>query len=125
MSFYAMSNAWADKPTQIFRYTLRMDGFVSRVSGYEPRELVTKPFTFDGEELHINFATSAAGYIRVTIEDENANAIPGYDSGELFGDSVDRIVDFERSVSELAGCAVTLRIEMSDAEVYSFRFVKK
>ena len=125
MSFYMMSNAWAEKPTQIFRYTLRMDGFVCRTSGYETSELVTKTFTFDGEDLHINFATSSAGYIRIALENENGEVIPGYDSGELFGDSVDRVVDFEKPLSELKNVSVKMRIEMCDAEMYSFQFVHK
>ena len=32
LSFYASANDWSDGPVQVFLYTLRMDGFVSRVS---------------------------------------------------------------------------------------------
>ena len=50
------------------------------------------------------------------------NAIEGYDSGKLFGDSVDRTVDFEKKLADLAGQEVRLEISMSDAELYSFKF---
>ncbi len=125
LSFYASANDWSDGPVQVFRYTLRMDGFVSRVSGFETTEVVTKPFTFEGDSLSINFSTSSAGYIRIFFEDENGIIQDGYDSGELFGDSTDRIVDFKDSLSELNGRDVIMHIELCDAEIYSFQFFGK
>lgn len=124
MSFYATANDWADEPVKVFRYTLRTDGFVCRTSGFEPREVVTKPIIFDGNNLYINFSTSAAGYLRIFLEDENGKVIPGYDSGELFGDSIDRLVDFEKPLSALKGKSVVMRIELCDAEIYAFQFGK-
>lgn len=123
LSFYANANDWSGTPVQVFRYTLRMDGFVSQGAGYEGGTLVTQPLIFDGDTLSINFATSAAGDIRICLEDENGQAIEGYDSGELFGDATDRIVDFPKPLSELKGKPVKLVIEMRDAEMYAFQFV--
>ncbi len=122
LSFYAASNHWSDEKLQVFRYSIRMDGFVGYNAGFEPKTLVTKVFTFDGDNLYINFSTSAAGYIRIIIEDEKGSAIEGYDSGDLFGDSVDRIVDFEKSVSNLKGKNIKMRIELCDADIFSFQF---
>ena len=45
-------------------------------------------------------------------------------SGNLFGDSVDRLVDFEKPVEELAGKEVRMELTMRDADLYSFRFEK-
>ena len=61
MSFYATGNDWSDTPVQLFCYTLRLDGFVSRSAPYAGGEVVTQPLCFAGDALHINFATSAAG----------------------------------------------------------------
>lgn len=124
LSFYATANDWSDTPVQVFRYTLRVDGFVSRGADYAGGLVVTKPFVFDGDVLSINFATSAAGSLRVSIEDENGQPIEGFDSGELFGDSIDRQVDFDRSVTTLKGRPVCLSFELKDADLYSFKFVK-
>ncbi len=122
LSFYASANDWSDGPVQVFRYTIRMDGFVSQTSDFGGGVLVTKPFIFDGEILRINFSTSSAGYLRISFEDESGNAIDGYNSGDLFGDSVDRIVDFRCPLSEIKGKTVKMRIELCDAEIYSFQF---
>ncbi len=70
----------------------------------------------------MNFATSALGFVRIRILDENGAPIEGYDYGNHFGDSVDRIVGFEKSLKELNGKAVRLEITMSDSDFYSFCF---
>ena len=104
------------------RFAVRLDGFFSWRADYEPGRVVTKPIVFDGNRLSINFATSALGYVRIRLLDENGNAIEGYDSGKLFGDSVDRDVDFDAPLKALAGKAIRMEITMSDADFYSFNF---
>jgi hypothetical protein len=69
--------------------------------------------------MTINFATSALGYLRIVICDENGEAIDGYDSGTLFGDSIERPVDFSNSLSDINGRAVKLKIYMSECDLYS------
>ncbi len=122
LSFYATGNDWSDTPVQLFRYTLRLDGFVSRSAPYAGGEVVTQPLCFAGDALHINFATSAAGSLRVVIEDEAGNALPGFDSGELFGDAADRAVHFDGNLAALAGQPVRLRFILRDADLYAFQF---
>ena len=68
---------------QMYRYTLRIDGFISRRADFEKRLLVTKAFTFEGSKLSVNFSTSAIGYIRIIIEDIYGNPIDGYTGYEL------------------------------------------
>ena len=55
----------------IRRYTLRPDGFVSVNAGYSGGELTTEPFIFEGDELELNYSTSAVGTMRVEIQDGN------------------------------------------------------
>ena len=86
--------------------------------------MLTKPFTFTGNELHINFSTSAVGYVRIRLLDRDGAVLEGYDSGKLFGDSVDRRVDFIGSLSDLIGKEVRMEISMSDADLYAFQFEK-
>lgn len=124
LSFYASANCWSDTPVQVYRYTLRMDGFVSRSAGYAGGEVVTKPVVFEGDTLSVNFSTSAAGGMRIILEDADGHPLDGYDSGELFGDSTDRIVDFPAPLASLAGQPVRLRFELRDANIYAFRFQK-
>ncbi|MBE6592550.1 MAG: hypothetical protein E7642_00985 [Ruminococcaceae bacterium] len=112
-----------NRATAFERYTLRNDGFFSWRADFGGGEAITKPFTFEGDELHLNFSTSALGYLRIEILDEDGKAIEGYDSHRLFGNSTDRPCDFEKPLSALRGIPVRLRISMRDADLYSLRFV--
>ena len=112
------------KPVSLYRYAIRLDGFFSWRCDYEPGKVVTKPLIFDGDRLSLNFSTSAAGYVRIRLLDADGRTLEGYDSGNLFGDSVDRLVDFEKPVAQLAGKTVRMELSMKDADLYSFRFEK-
>jgi hypothetical protein len=108
-------------------YVLRLDGFISVHAGYEQGEFITKPLRFAGNQLELNYSTSGAGRIRVEIQDDQNNAIPGYtleDSGVIYGDDISRIVTWNDSsdVSELVGKTVCLRFVMNEADVFSLRF---
>jgi len=76
---------------------------------------------FAGSEMLVNFSTSARGRMFVTIRDEAGRSIR---SEELFGDKVDRVVDFADGgkVADFAGKPVIVTFEMFDADLYSFRF---
>lgn len=106
------------------RYTVRMDGFFSWYADYKGGEVLTKPFTFTGDELEINFSTSALGALEIDICDEDGNVLEGYQSGVLFGDSIDRKVAFSKNLKELNGRAVRLAFKLKDCHLYSFKFNK-
>ncbi len=110
------------RPISFERYTLRMDGFFSWRAEFEEGEIITKPFTVDASGLSVNFASSALGYLQIEVLDANGNNIEGYDSGRLFGNSIDRPCDFEKPLSGLAGKEIKLRIKMKDCDFYSFIF---
>jgi len=107
---------------EMYRYTTRLDGFFSWYAKHRGGTILTKPFTFVGSELEINFSTSALGDIIITVCDEDGNAIEGYKSIKIFGNSVDRKVKFEKSLCDLAGKPVRLKIELHDCDLYSFKF---
>ena len=128
MSLY-VNQDYAQPTAHVRRYSLRLDGFASASAGYEGGELVSKVLTFEGDRLAINFATSAAGYIRVEIQDAAGGALAGYSleqSRELIGNEIERIVSWNGNsdVSELAGRPIRLRFAMKDADLYSIRFEK-
>ncbi|MSP12086.1 MAG: hypothetical protein EXR62_03910 [Chloroflexi bacterium] len=126
MSFY-VSRDYAQPAWHIRRYVLRLDGFTSLNAPYAGGEMRTKPLTFTGTQLEINYSTGAAGSVRVEIQDEAGAALPGFslaDSAEIIGDEIARVVTWGGSddVSRLAGKAVRLRFVMHDADVFSLRF---
>ena len=127
MSLYASEGSWHGDGSVLRRYALRLDGFVSVNAPLSGGELATRPIRFSGDELLLNFATSAAGDVRVEIQEQDGNPISGYaldDCAPVFGDSLERPVTWRggSDVSQLAGRAVRLRFRLRDADLYSFRF---
>jgi hypothetical protein len=124
---YAGESYWTGDSSALRRYTLRLDGFVSASAGWRGGELITKPLTFTGKRLLLNFSSSAAGAIQVEIQDAAGKAMPGLaldDCQSVFGDSLDRTVTWadENSVARLAGKPVRLRFRLQDADLFAFRF---
>ena len=119
ISFY-MGENYRIKNVNFRRYTVRLDGFFSWYAPYRGGCVLTKPFTVQANEMRVNFATSALGGMTVCICDENGEALEGYTSYEMFGDSVDRPVEFEKPVSDLIGKRIRLKITLKDAHLYSF-----
>jgi len=88
-------------------------------AGAKEKRIVTKPFQFDGSEMRINFATSARGYLFITLTAEDGTVL---ESCETFGNSTDRRVHFDGDAAALAGKAVTMTVRMLDADLYAIRF---
>ncbi len=124
MSLYGMEN-WRLPSVCIRRYSLRADGFVSVNGGYSGGEITTRPFTFSGDALVLNYSTSAVGSVRVEVQDADGTPDRGFALGDcdgIFGDEIDGVVLSGPSLGALAGKPVRLRLALMDADVYSFRF---
>ena len=109
------------------RGVLRLDGIVSVNAPYAGGELVTKPFTFTGRRLVVNYATSAAGSLRVEMQDAGGKSLPGRalkDSVDFFGDSVGQVITWDSGsdLSRWIGESVRLRFVLMDADLYSYQF---
>lgn len=104
------------------RYTVRLDGFFSYYAPYVGGEVLLRPVTVTGDRLCVNFATAAVGGMRITLCDATGAPIEGYESYLMFGDSVQRPVEFEKPLSLLRGKEVALRVSLYDAHLYSFVF---
>jgi hypothetical protein len=127
LSLYLTERTLQETGAVIRRYSLRMDGFVSLHAPLVGGELVTKPITFTGNQLTLNVSTSAAGSVRIEIQNREGQVIPGFalgDCHEVYGDDLERSVSWKNDpdLGALAGQAVRLRFEVKDADVYSFRF---
>ena len=124
ISMYCGENRWMGLPGEIYRYTMRLDGFVSQNaawdSPWDSPALVTKKFIYEGKDLFINFATSAYGHMTITLRADDGRSIY---TGEIFGDSTNRHVVFENgSPADFEGQPVVMEIKMRDADIYSFKF---
>jgi hypothetical protein len=126
MSFLVNKN-YGQPTAHVTRYALRLDGFASLHAGYAGGEMVTRPLRFKGRALEINFSTSAAGSVRIELQDEDGKPIPGFalaDSREMVGDEIERIVSWKAGtdVSRLTNLPARIRFVLKDADVFSFRF---
>jgi hypothetical protein len=126
LSLYAVDGHWVGNSASLFRYTLRLDGFVSVNAPMTGGEVITKPIVFNGNELSINFSTSAAGSVQVELQDLDGNAIPAYsreDCSAIFGDSVDRVVTWTQgsNLQRIRNMPVRICFILRDADLFSFK----
>lgn len=133
ISMYTFEDYFLGDQTKIRRRTIRKDGFVSVSASYDGGEIITEPFIFKGDKLVLNYATSAAGSIKVEIQDPDGKPIIEHSLDEcvkLYGDTVKRTVTWENlsgvgyttGVGDLAGKPVRLKFVLKDADLYSFHF---
>ena len=128
LSMYILRNR--DFPSCRFdRATIRLDGFVSINAGYGGGEMTTKSLQFAGENLYLNYSTSAAGFIKVELQDSKGKFIGGYsigDSPEIFGDKCEGLVKWKNGtnlpIESIKSGDVKLRFVLKDADIYSFKF---
>jgi hypothetical protein len=125
-SLYATEAYYTGPDSRVRRFTIRKDGFVS-VRARGKGVLLTKPLTFSGKALEVNFVTEPKGSIRVEVVGADGKPVKGLslaDCQTLGGDALDRKVTWKGGdVGKLAGKPVRLRFEIEDADLYSFRFV--
>ncbi|WP_228486526.1 glycoside hydrolase family protein [Paludibaculum fermentans] len=127
MSFY-VNRDYGQPTAHLRRYALRLDGFASLHAGYGGGTMLTHPVTFTGHRLALNYATSAAGSVRVELLDGDRQALPGFglaDAAELIGDEIEGYARWKQGVGVGAaqGRVVRLRFHLKDADVYSFGFL--
>jgi len=108
-----------------YRYSQRLDGFVSLDAGVSPGTATTLPLVFEGDQLVLNL--KAQGSARVGITDENGEAYPGFAPGDcdaIIGDHIKTTVTWNgrSSVAALAGKTVRLSFELQDCKLFAFEF---
>jgi len=129
ISLYATEDYWEAVDVSIRRYALRTDGFVSIHAPFTGGEVVTSPLIFEGGNLAINAETSAAGGIRVEIQEIGGEPIEGYsldDCPEIFCDDVQHVVRWKArggDLRSLEGKPIRLRFVLKDADLYAFQFL--
>lgn len=126
MSLYVQRD-YAQPTAYLERFALRLDGFSSVRASFAGGEVLTKPFTFSGRALEINYSTSAAGGLRVEIQDAAGSPVPGFalaECPEIIGDEISRVVSWAGGgdVAALEGKPIRLRFALRDADLFALRF---
>ena len=112
--------------TRLRRFTYRVDGFVSiRATGQG--EVTTKPLSFSGNRLVINYAATSGGSVRAELQSADGNALPGFELSAAVaarGDATRHVVSWRTSsdVGQLRGQPVRIRFVLDRADLYSFQF---
>lgn len=127
LSLFAVESYWTATSDLLRRYTMRLDGFVSVSAPMKGGEVITKPLTFTGRNLWLNFATSAAGQVQVELQSRDGKPISGFglkECQDTFGDSLDRKVvwNSQGDLNSIVGQTVRIRFVLKDADLYSFQF---
>jgi len=126
LSIYSNEGYYEGQGASTRRYTYRIDGFVSLHGSFQGGEMISKPLVFKGNRLMVNFSTSAAGSLKVEIQDSSGKAVEGYalsECREIYGDEIERVVEWNGSdVGNLAGKPIRLRFVLKDADVFAFGF---
>ena len=115
---------WPDH--RLRRITVRRHGFASAHASAAGGEFTTRPVTFTGKNLILNYATSAAGAIQVEVQDAQGKPIEGRslaDMPVLFGDELDAVASWKSGsdLSSLIGKPVRFRFVMKDADLFALR----
>ncbi len=97
----------------VWAYAIPKYRFMSRYADGNGGVLTTKPLVFASDEIFLNYATSAYGYVKVTAEDAEGREI--FSSGEIFGNELSHGLRAEG----LAGRCGRLRIELKEAHLYA------
>ena len=117
---------WDD--SYVRRYTVRRHGFGSMYADWRGGTLTTKPLIFDGGALYLNYATSAVGSVRVgIIDDRTGKPVRGYtldNCDVIYGNELEKMVTWKGKgdISKLRGKAVSLVVELRDADLFAFHF---
>ena len=123
-SVYATEAYYQGPDSRVRRFAFRVDGFVS-AHAEDAGALVTKPVTFSGEQLEINYAARQTGRVRVELQSQDGEPIDGFslqDCEALRGDEIAATVRWKGELASLAGKPVRIRFQLKQADVYSFRF---
>ena len=125
-SVYATEAYYTGPDTRVRRFVYRVDGFVS-VRAEEGGELLSKPLTFSGKALRVNYKTTGNGRLRAELQDTSSKAIDGYslaDCKPLRGDAISQVVGWTNGtdVSALAGQPIRVRFVLEGGDLYSMTF---
>ena len=126
-SVYATEAYYTGPDSRVRRFTFRVDGFTALTGGKQGGTLTTKPVRFSGKELQLNYETGKAGKVRVALADAAGKPLPGFsldDCQPLSGDEIDQTVSWKSGSDPgaLAGQPVRVIFEVTDGNLYSWRF---
>jgi hypothetical protein len=126
-SVFAKEAYYTGTGSRLRRFTYRPDGLVALTAGADGGEVLTRPLTFRGQRLLLNYRARPNGSLQVELLDADGHPLGGFaatDNTPLSGDSLSTAAAWTNGsdLASLAGQPVRLRFILHDAELFSFRF---
>jgi hypothetical protein len=128
-SVYAKEAYYRGPGSRLRRFVFRADGLVALSTAGDPGmegEAITRPLTFRGQSLVLNYRTARSGSIRVELQDVDGQPLAPFtlDACTLHGDEISGKVSWSNrsDVSDLAEKPVRVRFVLKDAALYSMQF---
>lgn len=125
-SVYGTEAYYTGPDSRLRRFTYRVDGFVSFRAKPKGGELTTKPITFSGDQLSLNFETGNKGQLQVEVQGLDGQSLKGFtlaDCQPIQGDETDQLVTWKNAdLTQLAGQPVRLRFVLKNGDLYSYQF---
>src|SRR5207302_9866925 len=93
-SVYAKEAYYTGTGSRVRRFTYRPDGFVALTAGPDGGEAITRPVSFSGSKLLLNYRSAAKGSLRVELQDAEGQPVGNFtaaDSQRLIGDATDAV----------------------------------
>ena len=97
---------------------LRPDGYVSLDGSFDGAYVVLAASRLEGRRLYLN-AYARFGRITLDLQREDGSSLPGYSSLPIEGDSLTHPVRFEKDLSGLNDRPVRIRVNLTNARLYS------
>lgn len=128
-SVYAKEAYYAGPASRIRRFVYRPNGLVALSTMTDQSgegEAITRPISFSGKSLVLNYRTAPSGSLRVELQDADGTPIPSFtvDDCLLRGNDLRRRVTWKNrsDLSDLAGKSIRIRFVLQDAELFALRF---
>jgi hypothetical protein len=127
LSVYATEAYYTGPDSRIRRFSFRVDGFVSVHGETAGDTLLTRPLTFSGDQLVVNYQAAEKGSLRVEVQRGcDGKPIKGLSLADclpLEGDEIEQSIRWRGgSLKGLSGKSVRLLFELRGADLYSLRF---
>lgn len=125
LSVYATEAYYAGPDSRVRRFAYRRDGFVAmQGSG----TVLTKPLTFAGRKLDVNYRCGENGSLLVEICNPQGTPISGHSMANcrrLTGDSVSEHVTWNdsASINDIGPQPIRLRFSLNNSQLFSMQFV--
>ena len=124
LSVYATEAYYTGPDSRVRRFSYRTDGFVA-LNG--TGDVLTRPLTFDGNVLSLNYRCAANGSVEVQVCDAEGEPLPEFKSAELTGDLINHRVRWlsGQTLNRLSGRVIRLRLSLNNADVFALQFMDR